>query len=118
MYIRKKRLNTNKSIQYALAKLSGVGPFLARQICSQLGFPLSLSLSELSYEDRESLIQVIEEYHVVERELKAKVKASKKHLLAIKCYRGYRLRDGLPANGQRTHTNAKTSKKLKGKLFI
>ena len=88
MYIRKKRLNTNKSIQYALAKLSGVGPFLARQICSQLGFPLSLSLSELSYEDRESLIQVIEEYHVVERELKAKVKASKKHLLAIKCYRG------------------------------
>ena len=36
-----------------------------------------------------------------------------KKLLSIKSYRGLRLYRGLPVRGQRTHTNAKTPKKIK-----
>jgi len=35
-----------------------------------------------------------------------------KKLQTIFCYRGYRHSHGLPVNGQRTHTNAKTQKRL------
>jgi small subunit ribosomal protein S13 len=33
-----------------------------------------------------------------------------KRLIEIGCYRGIRHRRGLPVNGQRTHTNARTRK--------
>ena len=36
-----------------------------------------------------------------------------KNLVSIKCYKGIRKIQGLPVRGQRTHTNAKTSKKNK-----
>ena len=36
-----------------------------------------------------------------------------KNLVSIKCYKGIRKIQGLPVRGQRTHTNAKKSKKNK-----
>jgi small subunit ribosomal protein S13 len=43
---------------------------------------------------------------------KSKLLNSKK-LISIKSYKGLRRNQGLPVRGQRTHTNAKTAKKIK-----
>lgn len=37
-------------------------------------------------------------------------------LIAIGCNRGLRLKQGLPARGQRTRSNAKTAKRINGRL--
>jgi len=54
----------------------------------------------------------------VEGDLRRERQQSIKRLIEIACYRGIRHRRGLPVNGQRTKTNARTRKgpkKLIGK---
>ena len=47
------------------------------------------------------------------KDLKKQISLEQDKFFSIKCYRRNRLLLGLPAHGQRTHTNAKTSKKLR-----
>ena len=46
----------------------------------------------------------------VEGDLRREVQLNIKRLMDLGCYRGLRHRRGLPVNGQRTHTNARTRK--------
>jgi small subunit ribosomal protein S13 len=46
----------------------------------------------------------------VEGDLRRDVQMNIKRLMDLGCYRGLRHRKGLPVNGQRTHTNARTRK--------
>jgi small subunit ribosomal protein S13 len=46
----------------------------------------------------------------VEGDLRREVQMNIKRLMDLGCYRGLRHRRGLPVNGQRTHTNARTRK--------
>jgi small subunit ribosomal protein S13 len=46
----------------------------------------------------------------VEGDLRRQVQLNIKRLIEIGCYRGLRHRRNLPARGQRTRTNARTSK--------
>lgn len=48
---------------------------------------------------------------IYQKEMLGKVSELKK----IGCYKGIRFLQGLPVNGQRTHTNGKTMKRLYGK---
>ena len=50
--------------------------------------------------------------HVVHWELKRGERADIERLISISCYRGIRHQDGFPLRGQRTHTNARTCRKL------
>jgi small subunit ribosomal protein S13 len=54
--------------------------------------------------------QVIEDEGNVEGDLRKDVQMHIKRLIDIQSYRGTRHRRGLPVNGQRTHTNARTRK--------
>ena len=60
-----------------------------------------------------SLIKYINKNIKIEQLLKKEKKEKINNLLKIKNIRGIRQSLGLPVNGQRTHTNAKTCKKLK-----
>jgi len=46
----------------------------------------------------------------VEGDLRREISMNIKRLMDLGCYRGLRHRKGLPARGQRTHTNARTRK--------
>jgi small subunit ribosomal protein S13 len=46
----------------------------------------------------------------VEGDLRREVSMNIKRLMDLGCYRGLRHRKGLPCNGQRTKTNARTRK--------
>lgn len=49
---------------------------------------------------------------IIESDLRREVRANIAHQRAVGSYRGKRHALGFPVNGQRTHTNAKTAKKL------
>jgi small subunit ribosomal protein S13 len=53
---------------------------------------------------------VIQDEGRVEGDLRKEISQNIKRLMEIGCYRGVRHRKGLPARGQRTHTNARTRK--------
>jgi len=64
--------------------------------------------------DEDTLNQIRSEIdgddYLIEGDLRREVSMNIKRLLDMKCYRGLRHRGGLPVNGQRTRTNARTRK--------
>jgi small subunit ribosomal protein S13 len=60
------------------------------------------------------ILKLIESLNfVLANDLKRLKLLRKQHLINIKSYRGLRRKKGFPVRGQRTHTNAKTAKKLR-----
>ena len=58
----------------------------------------------------ERLREIIERDYRVEGDLRKEISLNIKRLIEMGAYRGLRHRRGLPARGQRTHTNARTRK--------
>jgi small subunit ribosomal protein S13 len=67
-------------------------------------------MNDLSNEEINELRKVIESDYKVEGRLRTETALNIKRLMDIGCYRGLRHRKGLPVNGQRTRTNARTRK--------
>ncbi len=103
-------LPRRKAIVYALPYIYGVGHTTAVEICKRAGIPEDRKVDELSDADVKSLRDAIESGFKVEGDARREVQQSIKRLMDLGCYRGLRHRRGLPVNGQRTHTNARTRK--------
>jgi small subunit ribosomal protein S13 len=103
-------LPRRKAVAYALPYIYGVGLFSARVICRNAGVPPDRKVDELTEAEVKSLRDVIEADFKVEGDLRREVQQNIKRLMDLGCHRGLRHRKGLPVNGQRTHTNARTRK--------
>jgi small subunit ribosomal protein S13 len=103
-------LPRNKRIDVALTYIYGVGRTSAQQICRKAEVELDTRTDDLAEGDVIRLRELIEKEHRVEGDLRREVSQNVKLLMDIGCYRGLRHRRGLPARGQRTHTNARTRK--------
>ena len=67
-------------------------------------------MQELTDQDAIGIREIIDAHHIVEGDLRRETAMNIKRLMDLGCYRGVRHRKGLPVNGQRTHTNARTRK--------
>jgi small subunit ribosomal protein S13 len=103
-------LPNEKRLEIALTYIFGIGRSRASTILEATGVDPSTRVKDLSEEDTAKLRQEIETRYRVEGALHAEVQMNIKRLMDIGCYRGLRHRRGLPANGQRTKTNARTRK--------
>ncbi len=103
-------LPRHKQIAYSLPYLYGIGRTLARQICQRAGIPETRKTEELTDSDVRKIREILEADYTVEGDLRREVQLNIKRLMDLGCYRGLRHRRGLPVNGQRTHTNARTRK--------
>lgn len=103
-------LPRNKRIEIALTYIFGIGHTTAKKICEQAGVDPSKNSDDLSERDIVQIRDVIDDHHKVEGDLRREVSMNIKRLMDLGCYRGLRHRRGLPVNGQRTHTNARTRK--------
>lgn len=114
IYLFESKVPEDKSVFFALKYVYGIGKANSVLICKKLGFSLNLKLKDLSKEQVAQLIEVIE---ILNLELASDLKKTKlfitKNLVSIKSYRGLRRLQGLPVRGQRTHTNARTSRKIR-----
>lgn len=99
-----------KRIEISLTYIFGIGMSTAKKILDQTGVDPSIRTKNLSEEDTAKLRNAIESEYKVEGALRSEVAGNIKRLMDIGSYRGLRHRRGLPARGQRTHTNARTRK--------
>lgn len=112
IYIFDTELLENKLIHYALQQIYGVNKKRSSFICKKLGFSTNLKVKDLSKDQITELLKLIDVLNLtLASDLKKLKFVSIKNLISIKSYRGFRRNQGLPLRGQRTHTNAKTSRK-------
>jgi small subunit ribosomal protein S13 len=102
----------HKRLVYALTDLYGIGLITSKSICSELGFSPILKVKELTEEQQFSLSKKIKEEFRIEENLKDLVKGDIRRMISNGSVRGFRHRNKLPVRGQRTHTNAKTARRV------
>lgn len=103
-------LPPNKRAQIGLTYIYGVGKSFATSILNESDVRIETKIKDLSEEELGRIRAIIDEKGEVEGDLRKRVQMDIKRLMDIGCYRGLRHRRGLPARGQRTHTNARTRK--------
>jgi small subunit ribosomal protein S13 len=102
-----------KKIIIGLTKIYGIGPNNAKYICKSLGFTENIRTYQLTNIQTFKLSRLLDNLDInTGPDLKQQIVNFKKRLLNIKSYRGIRYNYGFPIRGQRTRTNAKTSKRL------
>jgi small subunit ribosomal protein S13 len=107
-YIKKKYLKN------ALCAVYGINESLASQICANLGYQKKFLTEKLSDKQVYDINNYVEKRKfLIKGDLHRWLNEKIDLLSAIKTYRGLRHRLGLPVRGQRTHTNARTVKKLR-----
>ncbi len=100
----------NKEIEISLTYIYGIGRVSAQKILDKLGIPRSTRSHQLTDDQVSSLRKAIDTDYQVEGDLRRGVLGNIKRLMDLGSYRGLRHRKGLPVNGQRTKTNARTRK--------
>ena len=103
-------LPREKRIEVALTYIFGIGRSRSREISSALGLSLDTKVSDLTDGEITKLRDYIDTNLQVEGDLRRERSQAIKRLGEIGAYRGVRHRRGLPVNGQRTKTNARTRK--------
>jgi small subunit ribosomal protein S13 len=103
-------LPRNKRIEIALTYIYGLGRHAAQVVLKEAGISPDKRSDDLDENDVRKIRDAIEAKFRVEGDLRRDVQLSIKRLMDLGCYRGTRHRRGLPARGQRTHTNARTRK--------
>lgn len=103
-------LPRNKRGVIALTYIYGVGPSRAREILKEVGVDENIKVQDWTDDHIREIVSYIQNGFKVEGELRSEVQLNIKRLMDIASYRGLRHRRGLPVNGQRTKTNARTRK--------
>ena len=88
----------------------GIGPATARKVCAELGLSPDEKVRDLTDPEITKLRNYIDADLQVEGDLRRERSQAIKRLQEIGTYPGFRHRRGLPVNGQRTKTNARTRK--------
>ncbi len=103
-------LPRNKRGVIGLTSIYGIGRSRAHVILQEAGISDHTKVHEWTDDNIREITRIIQSEFKVEGELRSEVQMSIKRLMDIACYRGLRHRKGLPVNGQRTRTNARTRK--------
>ena len=100
----------HKRGEIALTEIYGIGQSRANDVLKEAEIDVSKRPREWSESETKQVRRIIEENYTVEGQLRTEEQMNIKRLMDIGCYRGKRHREGLPVNGQRTRTNARTRK--------
>ena len=103
-------LPKNKRGVVGLTYIYGIGQSRSTRISNEARVDLSTQVKDLIEEEATRISKIIQDEGRVEGDLRKEIQLNIKRMMDINCYRGMRHRRGLPVNGQRTHTNARTRK--------
>ena len=99
----------NKRVEVGLTYVHGIGRSTASKIVGAAGVDPNTYVKDLTDDEVVKLREAVESREV-EGDLRRERSQNVKRLMEIGSYRGLRHRRGLPVNGQRTKTNARTRK--------
>ena len=103
-------LPDEKRIDYALTTLYGIGWTNVKGVLSQTGVAANKKVKEVTEDEFKKILEVIETNYKVEGYLREAINENIKRLREIGSYRGIRHVRGLPVDGQRTKSNARTKR--------
>jgi small subunit ribosomal protein S13 len=99
-----------KRLEVGLTYIYGIGRSTSQQIIAATGLSPDEKVKDLTDDEVTKLREYIDGNLQVEGDLRRERTQAIKRLQEIGAYRGIRHRRGLPVNGQRTKTNARTRK--------
>ena len=101
-----------KRAHIALRSIYGVGPVIAGEILEKAGIDREMPprMNELDEGQVDRIREIVDREYITEGDLRREVNQNIRRLIEIGAYRGLRHRRGLPVNGQRTRTNARSRK--------
>ena len=99
----------NKRVEVGLTYIYGVGPSQSKRLITDLGLSPDTYVKNLTEDEIRKLRDAVDNM-TVEGDLRRERSQNVKRLMEIGAYRGLRHRRGLPVDGQRTKTNARTRK--------
>ena len=101
---------SEKQVETALTYIYGIGPTTSKAILAEAKIAPTTRVKDLPEAEEQKLNDIISAKYSVEGDLKRLVTNNIKRLKDINSYKGLRHKAGLPVNGQRTRTNARTRK--------
>jgi small subunit ribosomal protein S13 len=103
-------LPRNKRSVIGLTYIYGIGEATAKKILVKAGIDANKKIGELTDTEANAIRTIVQTEYKVEGPARSEQQLNIKRLMDIGSYRGLRHRRGLPVNGQRTRTNARTRK--------
>ena len=100
----------NKRVEIGLTYIYGVGRSRSLEVLKKAGVDPNTYVKDLTDDEIVKLREAIDTDLTVEGDLRRERSQDVKRLMEIGAYRGLRHRRGLPVNGQRTKTNARSRK--------
>jgi small subunit ribosomal protein S13 len=100
----------NKRVEIGMTYIFGVGDSQSKRALLATGIDPNTYVRNLTEDEVRKLRDYIDQNLTVEGDLRRERSQNVKRLMEIGCYRGLRHRRGLPVDGQRTKTNARTRK--------
>jgi small subunit ribosomal protein S13 len=100
----------NKRAEIGLTYIYGIGRSQSLEILKKAGVDPNTYVKDLTDDEIVKLREAIDNDLTVEGDLRRERSQDVKRLMEIGAYRGLRHRRGLPVNGQRTKTNARSRK--------
>ena len=99
----------NKRVEVGLTYIYGIGDSTAGKVLDESGVDPDTHVKDLTEDEVRKLREKVDDL-LVEGDLRRERSQNVKRLMEIGSYKGLRHRRGLPANGQRTKTNARSRK--------
>jgi small subunit ribosomal protein S13 len=99
----------NKRAEIGLTYIFGIGRSTSNKVLAEAGVEPDRKVKDLTEDEVRKLREQVDDL-LVEGDLRRETSQNVKRLMEIGSYKGLRHRRGLPANGQRTKTNARTRK--------
>ena len=99
----------NKRAEIGLTYIYGIGRSTSNKVLAEAGVEPDRKVKDLTEDEVRTLREKVDDL-LVEGDLRRETSQNIKRLMEIGSYKGLRHRRGLPANGQRTKTNARTRK--------
>jgi small subunit ribosomal protein S13 len=103
-------LPKKKRSEVGLTYIYGIGRSTSRDILQKAEVSFNKKIGDLNDDEVAKIRSIITADYKVEGASRSEVQMNIKRLMDIGSYRGIRHRRGLPVNGQRTRTNARTRK--------
>ena len=100
----------NKRVEVGLTYIYGIGRSTSQKVLGIVGIDPNTKVRDLTEDEVMKLRDAIDREVTVEGDLRRERSQNIKRLMDIGCYRGIRHRRGMPVNGQRTRTNARSRK--------
>lgn len=104
-------LSKNKKSINSVCEIYGLGRSSSEKLCGKVGLSQKSLKKHMNDNRLRIMSKLVVEYMSVDVDLKRFEYLSLKNHMSLNSYKGSRLKKGLPSNGQRTKTNARTSRK-------